>query len=115
MKYFILIIALLVPLHLSAQNATVVSEPQHIVVDNKDNIFVTRKYGLVKIAPDGIITDLSKQGPGKGLDRMWQDLIIDSKDNLYANDGNVIFKIIVSNDNKVTMTKFAGQEYSYKL
>ncbi len=115
MKYFILIIALLFPLHMSAQTATVVSTPQHIVVDSKDNIFVTRQYGLVKIAPDGTITDLSKQVPGKGLDRVWHDLIVDSKDNLYANDGNVIYKIVVSDHNKVTLTKFAGQEYSYKL
>jgi hypothetical protein len=115
MKHVILLAAILFPIQLAAQYATVVSTPQHIVVDSKDNIFVTRKYGLVKIAPDGTITDLSKQGPGKGLDRMWQDLIIDSNDNLYANDGNVVFKIVVSDDNIVTMGKFAGQEYSYKL
>ena len=115
MKYIILFTIVLFPVRLTAQYATVVSTPQHIVVDSKDNIFVTRKYGLVKIAPDGTITDLSKQGSGKGLDRMWQDLIIDSKDNLYANDGNVIFKIVVSSDNIVTMGKYAGQEYSYKL
>ncbi len=115
MKHIILFAILLFPIHLTAQSATIVSTPQHIVVDSKDNIFVTRQYGLVKIAPDGTITDLSKKVPGKGLDRSWQDLIIDSKDNLYANDGNVIFKIVVSNDNIVTMGKFAGQEYSYKL
>jgi hypothetical protein len=48
---------------MSAQDATVIPEPKHIVVDSKDNVFVTRKYGLVKIAPDGTITDLSKHGP----------------------------------------------------
>src|SRR5687767_6036846 len=115
MKYIILFSILLLPLQLTAQSATIVSAPQHLVVDSKDNIFVTRQYGLVKIAPDGTITDLSKKIPGKGLDRTWHDLVIDSKDNLYANDGNVIFKIVVSNDNIVTMGKFAGQEYSYKL
>ena len=93
-----------------------ISEPQHIVVDSKDNVFVTRKYGLVKIAPDGTVTDLSKQGPViGGMDRAWHDLIIDSKDNLYAHDGKVIYKIVVSDDNIVTLTKFAGQHYSYKL
>ena len=115
MKYFTIIVALLLPLHLSAQYATIVSTPEHIVVDSKDNIFVTRKYGIVKITPDGTIIDLSKKVAGKGLDRIWQDLIIDSKDNLYANDGNVIFKIAVSDDNGVTMGKFAGKEYSYDL
>ena len=115
MKYFIFIVSFLFPFQLSAQNATIVSTPEHIVVDSKDNIFVTRKYGLVKITPDGAITDLSKQVPGKGLDRIWQGLIIDSNDNLYANDGNVIFKIVVSADNRVTMGKFAGKEYSYDL
>ena len=115
MKYLVSIALLFSPVYLSGQNATIISTPQHVVVDSKDNIFVTRKYGLVKITPQGTITDLSKAVPGKGLDRIWQDLIIDSKDNLYANDGNVIFKIVVSDDNTVTMGKFAGQEYSYKF
>ena len=115
MQNFIFFIALLFPLHVLAQDATIVSTPEHIVVDSKDNIFVTRKYGLVKITPDGTITNLSKKIPGKGLDRVWHDLIIDSKDSLFANDGNVLFKIVVSDDNVVTMKKFAGQEYTYKL
>jgi len=93
-----------------------VSEPQHIVVDSKDNVFVTLKYGMLKIAPDGTVTDLSKQGPAiGGMDRNWKDLIVDSKDNLYAHDGNVIHKIVVSSDNKAVISKFAGQPYSYKL
>src|SRR5215212_5579813 len=102
MKYFILIIALLFPLDLTAQGATVVSTPEYLVVDSHDNIFVTRKYGLLKIAPDGTVTDLSKQGPAiGGMDRQWKNLIIDSKDNLYANEngGTAIFKITVSADN----------------
>src|SRR5687768_9855587 len=115
MREIILFAILFFPLQLWAQDATVLAELQHIVVDSKDNVFVTRKYGLVKIAPDGTISDLSKQGSGKGMDREWNDLIIDSRDNLYAHDGNVIYKIVVSDDNKVTLTKFAGQEYSYKL
>ena len=116
MKYTFLIIALLIPVRLPAQEATVLAEPHHIVVDSKDNVFVTRKYGLVKIAPDRTITNLSKQGPViGGMDRAWYDLIIDSKDNMYAHDGNVIYKIVVSTDNIVTLTKFAGQLYSYKL
>ena len=49
-----------------------VSTPQHIVVDSKDNVFVTLKYGMLKIAPDGTVTDLSKQGPViGGMDRTW--------------------------------------------
>jgi len=116
MKYFTLIVALLIPLQLSAQDATVLAEPHHIVVDSKDNVFVTRKYGLVKIAPDRTITNLSKQGPViGGMDRAWYDLIIDSKDNMYAHDGKEIYKIVVSKDNIVTLTRFAGQQWSYKL
>ena len=116
MKCLVLFAAFFVSVNVSAQPASVISEPQHIVVDSKDNVFVTRKYGLVKIAPNGTVTDLSKQGPViGGMDRAWHDLIIDSKDNLYAHDGKVIYKIVVSNDNIVTLTKFAGQDYSYKL
>lgn len=116
MKCLFLFAAFFISGNVSGQPASVISEPQHIVVDSKDNVFVTRKYGLVKIAPNGTVTDLSKQGPViGGMDRAWHDLIIDSKDNLYAHDGKVIYKIVVSNDNIVTLTKFAGQDYSYKL
>ena len=115
MKYLVLIATIFVSVNVSAQDATVLAEPKHIVVDSKDNVFVTRKYGLVKIAPDGTVTNLSKQGEGKGMDRAWHDLIIDSKDNMYAHDGKEIFKIVVSKDNIVTLTRFAGQQWSYKL
>lgn len=116
MKYLILFAATLFPIALSAQEASVLAEPKHIVVDSRDNIFVTRKYGLVKVAPDGTITNLSKQGPIiGGMDRVWHDLIIDSKDNMYAHDGKEIYKIVVSRDNIVTLTRFAGQQWSYKL
>jgi hypothetical protein len=118
MKYLMLLAAMFFTINVPAQvrSPGSVSEPQHIVVDGRDNVFVTLKYGMLKIAPDGTVTDLSKQGPVTGgMDRTWQDLIIDSKDNLYAHDGNVIYKIVVSVDNKAVLTKFAGQLYSYKL
>jgi hypothetical protein len=116
MKYLILLAAFFVSVDVSAQDATVLAEPHHIVVDSKDNVFVTRKYGLVKIAPNGTIANLSKQGPViGGMDRAWHDLIIDSKDNMYAHDGKEIYKIVVSADNIVTLTRFAGQQWSYKL
>ena len=116
MKNLIFFAVLIFAVTTAAQEATVLAEPRHIVVDSRDNVFVTRKYGLVKIAPDGTITDLSKQGPViGGMDRVWHDLIIDSKDNMYAHDGKEIYKIVVSRDNIVTLTRFAGQQWSYKL
>ncbi len=115
MKYLFLIATFFGSISASAQDITLIAEPQHVVVDSKDNVFVTRKYGLIKITPDGTPTDLSKQGEGKGMDRAWQDLIIDSKDNMYAHDGKEIWKIVVSRDNIVTLTRFAGQHWSYKL
>src|SRR5215211_639691 len=119
MKYFILFVVLLVPFALLAQEQRkVVSEPEYLVVDSHDNIFVTRKYGLIKIAPDGTVTDLSKQGPAiGGMDRQWKNLIIDSNDNLYANEngGTAIFKITVSADNKASVTRYAGAQYGYKI
>lgn len=45
----------------------------------------------------------------------WTNLIIDSKDNLYANDGKVIYKITVSADNNATLSVYAGRLWSYKL
>jgi hypothetical protein len=49
------------------------------------------------------------------MDRTRQNLIVDSKDNLYANDGKVIYKITLSADNKVTLSVYAGQLYTYRL
>lgn len=93
-----------------------VSEPQHIVVDSKDNVFVTLKYGILKITPDGTVTNITKQAGIIGpLDKTWRNLIIDSKDNLYANDGNLIYKITVTADNKAIAKIHAGQQWSYKL
>jgi hypothetical protein len=118
MKHLMLLAAMFFAINVPAQVRPPgsVSTPQHIAVDSRDNVFVTLKYGMLKIAPDGTVTDLSKQGPAiGGMDRNWQDLIIDSKDNLYAHDGNVIYKIAVSVDNKAVLNKFAGQLYSYKL
>lgn len=118
MRYLVLFAVLVFPFSLTAQERKVVSTPEYIVVDSKDNIFVTRKYGLLKIAPDGTVTDLSKQGPViGGMDRIWRNLIIDSKDNLYAteNGGTAVYKITVSADNKAAVSLFAGIESSYKL
>ncbi|MCY7346182.1 MAG: hypothetical protein LH614_08150 [Pyrinomonadaceae bacterium] len=120
MKNLILLVVFVLTINLSAQaqERKTVSEPQYIVVDSKDNIFVTRKYGMLKIAPNGTVTDLSKQGPViGGMDRIWTNLIIDSKDNLYAteNGGTAVYKITVSADNKAEVKLFAGQQYGYKL
>jgi len=120
MKNLMLFVAFVLTsiLSVQAQERKLVSEPQYIVVDSKDNIFVTRKYGMLKIAPDGTVTDLSKQGPViGGMDRSWTNLIIDSKDNLYATElgGTAIYKITVSADNKAEVKLFAGQQYGYKL
>ena len=118
MKPLLLLAALLFAGSLPAQTRPTgsVSTPQYIVVDSRDNVFVTLKYGMLKITAEGTVTDLSRQGPViGGMDRTWSNLIIDSKDNLYANDGKVIYKITVSADNKATVGLYAGQLYNYKL
>ncbi len=117
MKYFILLAALLFPIHSTAQTAPPrVSEPQHVVVDSKDNVFATLKYGIIKITPDGTLINITKvPGVIGPLDRIWRNLIIDSKDNLYANDGNLIYKITVTADNKAIAKIHAGQQYTYRL
>lgn len=112
-----LLAALLFPIHSPAQTTPPrVSEPQHVVVDSKDNVFATLKYGIVKITPDGTVTNITKEAGVIGpLDRIWRNLIIDSKDNLYANDGNLIYKITVTANNKAIAKIHAGQQYTYKL
>ena len=118
MKYLLLLAAMFFANNVPAQIRPPgsVSTPHYIVVDSKDNVFVTLKYGMLKFAPDGTVTDLSKHGPVVGgMDRTWNNLIIDSKDNLYANDGKVIHKITVGEDNKAVVSVYAGQLYTYIL
>lgn len=120
MKYFTLFALLVFTINLPAQvqerRPGSVSTPRYIVVDSKDNVFVTLKYGILKITPDGTVTNITKQAGIMGpLDKIWRNLIIDSKDNLYANDGKLIYKITVSADNRAVAKIHAGQEWSYKL
>src|SRR3954452_8405719 len=99
---------LLFTITLSAQTSRV-SEPQYIAIDSKDNVFVAIKYGIIKITPDGTLTNLTKQASIIGdLDRTWKNLIVDSKDNLYANDDKVIYKFTFTSDRKFVGKLFTG-------
>lgn len=67
MKYFILFALLVLSINAPAQRTPgSVSTPQHIVLDSKDNVFVTLKYGMLKIAPDGIGKPGTMTGGGPG-------------------------------------------------
>lgn len=117
MRYLWLFAALAFTIELHAQNVdSRVPEPRSIAIDSKDNVFVAIKYGIVRITPEGTLTNLTKVAGTNGeWDRSWNNLIIDSKDNLYANDGKLIYKFAFTTDNKIVGKIFAGQEWSYKL
>lgn len=110
MKLLLIIIAL--PIVVFAQT-TQVSTPQYIAIDSRDNLFVGLQYGIIRITPDGTVTNLTKQT--RELDRKWDNLIIDSKDNLYANDGKLIYKFTFDREGKFVGTMFAGQKWTYDL
>jgi hypothetical protein len=115
MKHFIAFAVLFFATSSPAQTARVAG-PRYVAVDSKDNVFVALQYGIIKISPDGTLTNLTKiPGTIGDLDRTWKNLVIDSKDNLYANDGNIIYKFGFTADNKFVGKMFAGQQYSYKL
>lgn len=100
-----------------------VPNPYHLVIDSKDNLYVTVNYGILKITPTVTIVELRKQGIytdekrfGKqSMDRRWTNLVIDSKDNLYASDGGLLFKIGVTEDNRVSGGVYIGQIGSYRF
>lgn len=92
---------------------TQVSTPQYIAIDSRDNLYVGIQYGIVRITPSGVVTDLTKAN--RDLDRKWSNLIIDSKDNLYANDGKLIYKFTFDRDGKLAGTLYAGQKWTYDL
>ena len=115
MKLFTIFSIFILPICIAAQT-TSVSTPQYIAIDSKDNLFVGLQYGIIKITPDGTITNLTKQAGTIGpLDRKWNNLIIDSKDNLYANDGKLIYKFTFDRVGKFVGSIYAGQQWSYKL
>ena len=42
-----------------------VSEPQYLAIDSRDNVYVALKYGIIKITPDGTLTNLTKEAGRK--------------------------------------------------
>ena len=92
---------------------TQVSTPQYIAIDSRDNLFVGLQYGIIRISPDGSVTNLTKSD--RELDRNWANLIVDSKDNLYANDGKLIYKFTFDRSGKFAGSIFAGQKWTYDL
>ncbi|MBP6444542.1 MAG: hypothetical protein KA267_11005 [Gemmatimonadales bacterium] len=116
MKYLLALACTFAPASLAAQaTPSRVPEPHALAIDSKDNVYVAIKYGIVRIAPDGTLTNLTKvAGTNAEMDRAWGELLVDSKDNLYANDGKLIYKFAMGPGDKLVGTIFAGQQWSYK-
>lgn len=112
MKYIVLFAAIVFPISLAAQT-TSVSTPQYVAIDSKDNLFVGLQYGIIRITPDGTIANLTQQS--RELDRKWNNLIIDSKDVLYANDGKLIYRFTFDRAGQFVGSIYAGQKWSYDL
>jgi len=118
MNYLTFFIATLITTTLAgqtSQTAPLTTSPSGLVIDSKDNVYVLIKYGLIKITPEGVITDLRKIKGNEALDYTMYNLVIDSKDNLYVGKDNVIKKIRVSDDNKATVETYAGDIYKYSI
>ena len=116
MKHITLLATLIFAAVSAVSQTTPVSTPQYLAIDSKDNVFAALQYGIIKITPDGMITNLTKQAGTIGdLDRKWSNLIVDSKDNLYANDGKLIYRFTFDRTGKFVGSIYAGQKWSYKL
>ncbi len=103
-------------LHAQPGNEQVkLNDPTQLVADSRDNLFVMLKYGIGKITPDGKVTDLRKLDGGGSIDKAFNNLIIDSKNNLYASDGSNIYKITVTPDNKIVSTLYTGVIGNYRI
>ena len=92
---------------------TQVSTPQYVAIDSRDNLYVGLQYGIIRITPDGSVTNLTKSD--RELDRKWSNLIVDSNDNLYANDGKLIYKFTFDRAGSFVGTIYAGQKWTYDL
>lgn len=109
---------LLISLHLAAQEPVkiqVLSHPRHLVIDSKDNLYVTMKYGIARVSPEGQFTDLRKLEGGNRIDMSFENggLVIDSRDNLIAVIGASIYKITIRDD-KIQVAPMAGNALNGK-
>ena len=118
------LVACVIPRAATAQTVPVaIPNPVHLVIDSKDNLFVAVNYGILKITPAGKIVELRKEGvypderrfDKRSMDRRWTNLVIDSKDNLYASDGHELYKLGVSDDNRVSGGLYIGKIGSYQI
>lgn len=98
---FLLIILLWVqPVLLSAQDpSTFLLQPKRVAVDSKDNVYVLYAGHIGRITPDGKVTTLA--------DRAFNDIVIDSKDQIYLSGMSTIWKMN-SATNEITF--FAGDQ-----
>lgn len=117
MKYNIIIAALFFSIALPAQvPVTIPSSPKGIVIDSKDNLIV-RLYNrdfLMKISSDGKISYISEditKGINNGSRPHGTIMTIDTKDNIYLTDGNLIWKITPDGQTNL----FAGIPYKSKV
>ena len=118
MNKIFIIIAIFISANLYSQPSDEqpkLNDPDELVSDSKDNLFVLMKYGIAKITPDGKVIDLRKQEGGAAIDKDFKNLIIDSKDNLFVSDGNNIYKITVTDENKVISNIYAGFSGKYRI
>jgi hypothetical protein len=115
----LLSIAILLSAQLHAQvtaQSKVIAHPMHMAIDSKDNLYVTMKYGIGRIAPDGTFTDLRNLEGGQAIDFNMETaggIVIDSKDNLYLANGPSIHKIKVY-ENRIEKTGYAGYSINSK-
>ena len=93
MKYVLIMLIAFSAVSIKTQTVVRVPEPQYIAVDSKDNVYIAIKYGIIRVTPDGTLTNLTKVAGTIGdMDKNWKNLIVDSKDNFYASDDRLIYK-----------------------
>lgn len=115
----LLFIAFLFSAQLHAQETEqlkVIPHPMRMAIDSKDNLYVTMKYGIARVAPDGTFTDLRKLDGGNAIDFNMETaagIVIDSKDNLFLANGASIHKIKVY-ENRIEKTGYAGYSINSK-
>lgn len=115
----LLVISFLFCMRLHAQETAqskVIPHPMRMAIDSKGNLYVTMKYGIGRISPDGSFTDLRKLEGGQAIDISMETaagLVLDSKDNLFLANGNSIYLIKV-HENRIERINYAGYSINWK-
>lgn len=104
MKIILFILLFLVHIHADGQTG-IVHKPGKMAIDSKDNLYVSIRFGIVKISPKGEIEKIT--------DRRFDHIAIDRKDNIYLAESEAIYQLKFKSNGEAIFEPYAGLKNTY--